>query len=310
MAAVDQEVPTIADAIAQDFGQLLAERLLPRGRNRVGGEDRGDGLVVEVELLLQTVAVLGVVGRAVRGHNDALAATDAAPAAGIALGHPSHVVSEEDQVGPLLEQWSHLLGELELVAVVAADLIGGLELAHRGVREEDDVHATAQERIERGQELGELLGHEHVALAVAEVLDGFFVGLAAKMLGQALLEPVGRVDNEALEFVAATGELSGSSGDVFPRARVGKTHHVEVMGSALGIEEDGRGELAGERGLAHALGAVDHGFLRTRDLAARQQYIGILHIGVRRRVRFLVAPGRQSRLVALAGCDTAGSAHA
>ena len=129
---------------------MLAERLLPRGRNRVGGEDRGDGLVVEVELLLQTVAVLGVVGRAVRGHNDALAATDAAPAAGIALGHPGHVVGEEDQVGPLLEQWSHLLGELELVAVVAADLIGGLELAHRGVREEDDVHATAQERIERG----------------------------------------------------------------------------------------------------------------------------------------------------------------
>jgi hypothetical protein len=68
------------------------------------------------------------------------------------------------------------------------------------------MHAACQQRVERGEEPGELLGQQDPALAVAEVLDAVLVGLGTEVFGEPLLQPVRRVDDQRFERVLRCGE--------------------------------------------------------------------------------------------------------
>jgi hypothetical protein len=89
--------------------------------------------------------------------------------------------------------------------------------------------------------------------------------LGAKVFDEALLRPVHRVEHQGLEAVAAGGERGDRRRDRVPGDGALEAHDIEVVGAALGIEEDGGGELAGQRRLADALGAVEDGLLGAGD---------------------------------------------
>ena len=147
------------------------------------------------------------------------------------------------------------------------------------MREEKDVHPAPQQRFERGEELCEFLREHDVAFAVAEVLDARLVRLLADVIDEQLLKPIDGIENERLEVVRFGGERGDPRDDIGPCLRRGQTRHVEVMRAALGIEEDGRGKLRGERGLTDAFGTENHGFLWPGDSPGEDLEFG--HDGLR-----------------------------
>ena len=131
--------------------------------------------------------------------------------------------------------------------------------------EQEDVHPAPEQRIQGREEFREFLRQDDVALAIAEILDGFLVCLPADGLRKAFLQPIRRVDHESLETVVARREIGNGCVDVVPLRGLGEAHHVQVMRAAFGIEEHGFGKVAGERRFADALRAVDYCFLGSRD---------------------------------------------
>jgi hypothetical protein len=109
------------------------------------------------------------------------------------------------------------------------------------------------------EEAGEFLGQHDPAFAKAKVLDTLFVRLAAQVFGQSLFQPVGGVDDQGLERMLLLRELGDRGGDFLPGGRGVESGHVEVVGAAFGVEEDGFRQTACQRRFADAFGSVNDG---------------------------------------------------
>jgi hypothetical protein len=91
--------------------------------------------------------------------------------------------------------------------------------------------------------------------------------------------------------VPAGGQRGDGGGDRLPGIGALEADDIEVVGAALGVEEHGIGKLAGQCGLAHALGTVEHGLLGADDGSPAQGEDGLprgggsrgsggIHVGV------------------------------
>ena len=215
LATGDEERLYYFLAPLEQVGQTLRRRFLGnRCIRRLGGgrrwrrtEHAGDRIERKRQLFFQPVPVLRVVSRRVRGEQHPFPPTDTALLAAFVFRHLGDVVGEQDQVRPFLEERRHLFAELQFKAVVAARLIRRFEFPHRAVGEQNDMHSAPEQSIQRREKLREFLRQDDVALAVAEILDGFLVRLPADGLREPFLQPIRRVDHQRLETVIAGREL-------------------------------------------------------------------------------------------------------
>ena len=131
---------------------------------------------------------------------------DALPAlrlGGLVLGiyHEGLVVTEQEQIAPLLEKRSGLTGEFHLPAVIGSHLIRLFKFPHLGMSGHDDVHTGCDHHVQCIQQPCEFLSDVRVALAVAEGLDGRLLIGFQDMRDCQLLCPVGSIENESLADV-------------------------------------------------------------------------------------------------------------
>ena len=118
------------------------------------------------------------------------------------LDHQCLVVGEQQHVGELLDQRSHLLRKLQLPAVKRSGFIRQFKLAHRAVRKHDNVPTFVAHVVEQVQEFAEFLGGVDIALAVPKVLDPRLADRRAHVLLAQPLGPIHGVNDQRRERAA------------------------------------------------------------------------------------------------------------
>ena len=239
------------------------------------GDERRQLLVLHGDLVRQAPAVLGIPrGGMGAVEHSVLAALGLADLAVLAGGDDDGlVVGKQNCVRPLLKHRRDAgllaVDELQAPAVVCAHLVWLLELADDGMCGHHHVAAALAHLAQQVQQLSEALGDVGVALAVAGVLDALKAHGTAHVVDRELLRPVGGVQNERAS--AFLGEVTNPR-DLFkqhlPARGRGKARDVQVVGRALGIDEQRVRELSRQRRLSDALGAVDDDLLGAEALTA------------------------------------------
>ena len=102
--------------------------------------------------------------------------------------------------------------------------------------QQEDVHPSRKQRVQRSQELRELFREDDVALSVAKILDARFIGMLADILDEQLFQPVRGIDYDRAEIMFLTPEGANRGGNVLPGLRRWQPSDVEVMRAALSIE--------------------------------------------------------------------------
>ena len=128
------------------------------------------------------------------------------------------------------------------------------------MRRDHDVHARVAHVGEQVEHAAELLQGELPALAEAQRLHGVPLVLRAQLGAQQALGPVGGVEHQRAAR-ALRRHVAQQALERRPALRGLRSGHVVALGAALGVDEQGVGELRGQRRLADALDAVDHDFL-------------------------------------------------
>ena len=225
-------------------------------------EDMGDGGIVKGQLIGQAVPVLCVPAGVVGGiHHPGTALGLALLPLVIHRHRVGLIIGEENQIRPFLDQGGEafflLSCQLQLPAVVGAHFVRLLELADFGVGGEHHMNAPVRHLLQQIQQAAELLGHIHIALAVAEVLDALFIRLFADMPGTELGRPVGGVKHQSAAERGVIPHIPDLVHEHGPAGRGRETIHVHAGGAALGIDEERAGEPGCHGAFADALGAVD-----------------------------------------------------
>ena len=154
---------------------------------------------------------------------------------------------EQDGVGPFLENPAHLRVHLalEVVVVVAERVLDRLLLA---MAQQEDVEARGVRLVQPRDELAGFVLREHVALAVAEVLDVLdvrLVRLADHFGVEHRLKPVQRVDHERLVPALVCRESVHEVENVLPLFGRVVRHVLELWAdeTVLPADEYGGGHL-------------------------------------------------------------------
>ena len=176
----------------------------------------------------------------------------------VVLDHNGLVVAKQQHVTPFFQHGGAVFGQFQFPVVVSSHLIGQFHLAKGGVGGDNNPDSGGNTAVQIGQELGKLLLHIHIALAIAEILDALFLGTVAHRLDAQLLRPVGGVNDKCLLVLGMLHSILHGSDQPFPTVGIRIPCHIKVAGRALGVDEYGTGEPGGKRRLADALRTVDH----------------------------------------------------
>ena len=175
------------------------------------------------------------------------------------------VVAEQYHVGPFLQDRSALLRELQLPAVIRAQLVRLFKLPHLRVSRHDHIDAALPDIRQKIEKLSKSLLDVGVALAVSEVLDALDLPGGADMLNTELLRPVRRVDHERLAGCRIVPDILDFLQKHLPGAGRRQPCHVHVIRGALGVDKHRVRELARKRTFSDAFRAVDHDLLCRRN---------------------------------------------
>ena len=175
------------------------------------------------------------------------------------------VVAEKHHVGPFLQDRSALLRELQLPAVIRAQLVRLFKLPHLSMGRDDHIDAAFPDIRQKIEKLPEGFFDVGVALAISEVLDPFDLPGGADMLNTELLRPVSRVDHERLTGCRIVSDILDFLQKHLPGAGRRQSCHVHVISGALSVDKHRVRELARERTFSDAFRAVDHDLLCRRN---------------------------------------------
>ena len=182
--------------------------------------------------------------------------------------HIGLVVGKEHHIRPLLHHGGHLLAQLHLPAVIGTHLIRLLKLPHFGVSRHNDIHSGVNDLRQGVQQPPEFLLQEHIALAVAEVLDALLLILITDHLSADHLRPVCRIQHQGLANTGGLGDLLHLIHKLLPGLGFFRPLHVHVVCTTLGVDEHRVWELGCKGGLANAFRPVNDHLLGLLDPSA------------------------------------------
>ena len=182
------------------------------------------------------------------------------------------VIREQYHVRPFLDERGNLraglFAELQLPAVVSAQLVRLLEFPQLRVRRQHDVDAGLHNLLKAVEKFSKRFFFVYVAVAITEILDAFFVVCRADIIDAELLRPVDRVNDERVANAAVLLDILHLAVQHGPARGLIKSLYVHPFCAALGIDEERPGKFRRKAGFPDAFRAVNNDLLRRSDFSA------------------------------------------
>ena len=172
--------------------------------------------------------------------------------------HKGFIVGKQNHIRPFLYHRGYIFAQLHLPAVIRAQLIRLLELAHFSVGVQNHMDPCLYHLFQQVQEPPEFLLEIYIPLSIAELLNAVFMVLVTQKSNAEHFRPVRCVNDQCAAELRVLPYIHHLLHQHHPAAGCFRPGYIHVLGASLCINKQRIREPGSKGTLPDALRPVNH----------------------------------------------------